>query len=1650
MRPDLAVFQCDATVACTTNWRWSDWTDCPPLICGEEQAQKLRNVSCEQFNATGDSEWVLVSDSECVGVGPEPPAIQDCEAPAACSYEWHEEGDWTACPAECDHPAANQTQMVSCHKWDPNVNAYTGTYNDSFCSGTRPADARGCPDALLCQFDWDYVDFALCPNQCDEPSSIISRRVGCLKVEDSTNASSAMCEAVERGAGPKPSVNSTCEAMPKCTARWATDPFPNCTTACDTDSIVHDRVIQCELARPDGSGWSSNVNDYCLDVARGAGSAPLSNLTCNATANCTYTWVHGDFSCPETCGFSTVNRSTGCELASCTGRGACMFADTTLVNVTNTTTNTTSTVDETNRTCTINPGHYTNRHVCETDQGDWCEELVSSRNVTCVNDETGQTVSADTCLFANSTEPMPAMHMTCPATVDCAYRWSAPDHVCPTACGISELVVTRSVTCVTNDTGAAVSIDFCLQNSVQAGPVPSTNLTCNRTADCNYNWHAPEFDPCVAALCDVPALSVPRNVTCQKIEDLSFVNTTLCNQSMKPAELKTCPRSDNCTYSWRKPQWSDCPSVCGSESLNQTRDVWCVKDEDESLVEHSLCLSVSFPSECSVDVTCAGNSTCNGTCSGTGACLLLPNRTCEVDSDIFTDKRTCMNANGTWCDVARPDEMRTCPATPQCDYSWDVGTFSSCPTNCGVQLGDAEQFRLVQCIRRNDDVVIQNDVDARSLCVVEPPVSINSCNATANCTYYWNAHEFSQCLTVCGLDDPPRSERTYECRKVEDDSISGSNLCRQPWSNASTEPERYRDCNTTGMCTYRWDAPPFECPTVCGTDPTVLTRPVRCIKEEDNTTATDESLCNLQRDFGALAPPGPPGLIKKPHSTMCCNATNKCQYQWEADIFDPCPTGCGHRDQVITRSVWCESVDHNVDCTEPGGRCIAPQSTCLKYNAGPKPDTVSPCSATLACIDGFCAGNDNSSHNYVCPRGFSQKGGATRIACPVTPEIDCVGFWSDCGTVCTKQYTIFTPQSGGGFACVAENGEISTCPAGDDSCPPDVSCVGDWTSCRQDCTKQYIITTPQSGQGAVCPAVAGASGVCSAGEGNCPVNTDCVGDWTSCTASCTKQYIITTPQSGQGAVCPAVAGASGVCSAGEGNCPVNTDCVGLYSTCTASCTKQYIITTPQSGTGSACEEIAGASGVCSAGVGYCPRPGEVSGNSGGGSANVLVAQASVQGAVSAVEFLAAVQAQSDASSEGATVRVTSFEQQATASLTVAATAAELNTDAGKQQLKVGIARSFGVPVDAVQIDRVQPASTGRRRMQTGTGASVEYTVTSDSDISAAAASQDTSALIGFINEAPGAIALDSSSATSTAPEISSHFTYDVAPPAGASAADVEVASTALQDTDGLVTAINAGRPADTQVGSIETTVRALTAPTPPPAPANTDVVGTSVDDDIFEVNIWVFWITLVVVLLVIVLLVGLLWREKGSGDQYGTEHITETEPLAPQQVRVDIPDGTWAPAKSQYPPVQTINTNDYGPSDEQKYAAGGQYAAEAAVVAVEPPPLQQGDMARTHSDAARVMLRSQRGPPPSSNAGSEDGGPTRSLSPQRRAQAPPLQTLSSSVGPRAKRPLAVRKQPGPPLPATGSRPGARTPRRGPPAIPPEATASFDPAFNFDE
>ena len=226
----------------------------------------------------------------------------------------------------------------------------------------------------------------------------------------------------------------------------------------------------------------------------------------------------------------------------------------------------------------------------------------------------------------------------------------------------------------------------------------------------------------------------------------------------------------------------------------------------------------------------------------------------------------------------------------------------------------------------------------------------------------------------------------------------------------------------------------------------------------------------------------------------------------------------------------------------------------------------------------------------ACPlaEGASETQDCNLDPCEVPFAIDCSGRWSICSPNCEgwnlRRWTQTASRAGVGTACPTPR----SCQPGEDFCPDDIDCTGDWSWCSEECEpallRSWTLVEPQSGNGDTCPLPT----TCQAGEGGCPADLDCLGFWSNCTDMCEpaidRNWTSIQNQSGLGDYCPQ----SRSCKPGMDECPIDMDCQGNWSSCTALCEpamhRSWTETQAQSGYGDACPMPT----TCQAGEDQCP------------------------------------------------------------------------------------------------------------------------------------------------------------------------------------------------------------------------------------------------------------------------------------------------------------------------------------------------------------------------------------------------------------------------------------------------------------------------------
>ena len=164
-----------------------------------------------------------------------------------------------------------------------------------------------------------------------------------------------------------------------------------------------------------------------------------------------------------------------------------------------------------------------------------------------------------------------------------------------------------------------------------------------------------------------------------------------------------------------------------------------------------------------------------------------------------------------------------------------------------------------------------------------------------------------------------------------------------------------------------------------------------------------------------------------------------------------------------------------------------------------------------------------ASCTKACDSGYTLAGtqpscddGTLTDSVECIEDIDCVGVWSVCTAGCAKQYSMSVAQSGSGSSCPAAHEDDATCNPGEGNCPSNCtgltapahgsmstcpSVLGHNASCAKACDSGYTLSgaQPSCDDGTLTDSV------------ECIEDIDCVGAWSVCTENCSKEYNATAP-----------------------------------------------------------------------------------------------------------------------------------------------------------------------------------------------------------------------------------------------------------------------------------------------------------------------------------------------------------------------------------------------------------------------------------------------------------------------------------------------------------------------------------------------------------
>ena len=147
---------------------------------------------------------------------------------------------------------------------------------------------------------------------------------------------------------------------------------------------------------------------------------------------------------------------------------------------------------------------------------------------------------------------------------------------------------------------------------------------------------------------------------------------------------------------------------------------------------------------------------------------------------------------------------------------------------------------------------------------------------------------------------------------------------------------------------------------------------------------------------------------------------------------------------------------------------------------------------------GSCPTDGSLAHGTTCEMtccdGYTLSGmqpacssGSINSSVVCVEDRDCSGEWSDCQEDCEPRvFTEFVSASGGGTPCEYIDGQAAECLPGDGQCPLDTDCEGEWSTCSETCSdKTFSVLHASSGNGTACAFADGETALCLSGDGAC-------------------------------------------------------------------------------------------------------------------------------------------------------------------------------------------------------------------------------------------------------------------------------------------------------------------------------------------------------------------------------------------------------------------------------------------------------------------------------------------------------------------------------------------------------------------------------------
>jgi hypothetical protein len=531
----------------------------------------------------------------------------------------------------------------------------------------------------------------------------------------------------------------------------------------------------------------------------------------------------------------------------------------------------------------------------------------------------------------------------CAATPPCSPFWSSENVQCPATCGLLASNLSVGVVCKGLINGQAVVI----ADSWCVGEKPT--VACPATAPCSPHWCTK--NAVCPTYCGLLPSSTVEGVVCRGTinGEVVIVADSWCSA---PRPVVACAATPPCSPFWSSAN-VQCPTACGLAASNVTQGLLCkgLVNGQEIVVADSYCPLERPPVACPATAACVsyhwqlGPETCPTTC-GFQANVVVQSVLCVATS---SDNAAGTIVADSFCDIySRPNGLLNCPATAPCAPFWFTATVS-CPTMCGFAATNVT--RAVQCKGLVSGVLM---VIADTYCTDNKPSVVVVCPATEACVSYNWAVSAETCPVACGHSAQVIT-RTLQCLAFSTPNPAGV-VVADSFCSDLPKPDKVLYC-PAWPCSPAWSTSAVQCPTKCGLAASTVARSVKCQGLINNqAVVVADSWCTGE----------------KPANSLSCPATSECvTYNWTVSA-EVCPTECGKRGSILSRTVQCvgSSLSH------PEGEIVA--DTFCKINQKPKALLV--CCATAPCAPFWW------TSNATCPTrcGLAETNVTRNVRCKGT------------------------------------------------------------------------------------------------------------------------------------------------------------------------------------------------------------------------------------------------------------------------------------------------------------------------------------------------------------------------------------------------------------------------------------------------------------------------------------------------------------------------------------------------------------------------------------------------------------------------------------------------------------------------------------------